>query len=145
MLAQKIFLPDLEANWHWPRRVNPHTESIKPECQEWVSAFEAFTPEAQKAFDKCNFSNSAPQITKPTPTLTRNQDILTGLSYPWLNREQLRCASDLMNLFFIFDEHSDKCAAAEVWDQVDVIMDAMRNPDKTRPVGEWIGGEVARQ
>ncbi len=50
-----------------------------------------------------------------------------------------------MNLFFIFDEHSDKSEPAEVWEQVYVIMDALHNPDKPRPAGEWIGGEIARQ
>ncbi len=59
--------------------------------------------------------------------------------------DQLRSACDLMNLFFIFDEHSDKCEADEVWKQVDIIMDALHHPDKPRPEGEWIGGEVARQ
>lgn len=59
--------------------------------------------------------------------------------------EQLRCANDLMNFFFIFDEHSDKSSPEEVKDQVAVIMDALRNPDKPRPEGEWVGGEVARQ
>lgn len=59
--------------------------------------------------------------------------------------DQLRSACDLMNLFFIFDEHSDKSEADEVWHQVDIIMDALRNPDNARPEGEWVGGEVARQ
>ncbi len=59
--------------------------------------------------------------------------------------DQLRSACDLMNLFFIFDEHSDKSEPEEVWDQVDIIMDALRNPDTPRPEGEWIGGEIARQ
>ncbi len=62
-----------------------------------------------------------------------------------MRKDQLRCACDLMNLFFIFDEHSDKSEAAEVWSQVAIIMDALRNPTKVRPEGEWIGGEVARQ
>ncbi|PMD27043.1 terpenoid synthase [Hyaloscypha hepaticicola] len=127
MIVPTILLPDLEANWMWPRRVNPHTQNIKQECLEWVASFGAFTPEAQKAFDKCNFN------------------LLAGLSYPWLTMGQLRSACDLMNLFFIFDEHSDKCEADEVWNQVDIIMDALRHPDKPRPEGEWIGGEVARQ
>ncbi len=56
MRAQKVVLMDLEANWKWPRRVNPHTADIKQECLDWVATFGAFTPEAQKAFDKCNFS-----------------------------------------------------------------------------------------
>ncbi|KUJ12619.1 terpenoid synthase [Mollisia scopiformis] len=113
-MASRIFFPDLEANWMWPRRVNPHTPEIKQECLEWVGRFGAFTPAAQKAFDKCDFN-------------------------------QLRSACDLMNLFFIFDEHSDKCNGDEVWNQVDIIMDAFHFPEKPRPEGEWIGGEVARQ
>jgi hypothetical protein len=50
-----------------------------------------------------------------------------------------------MNLYFVFDDHSDKSTATEVWQQVDVIMDAMRHPQETRPEGEWVGGEIARQ
>lgn len=50
-----------------------------------------------------------------------------------------------MNFFFIFDEHSDKSSPNEVKDQVAIIMDALRNSEKPRPQGEWVGGEVARQ
>ncbi|TVY83697.1 Delta(6)-protoilludene synthase [Lachnellula suecica] len=126
-MTHEIFLPDLEAGWKWPRRISPYIPEIRQECLDWVASFKAFTPEAQKAFDRCNFN------------------LLTGLSYPWLTKDQLRCACELMNLFFLFDEHSDKSDASEVWNQVGVIMDAFRNPDKARPQDEWIGGEVARQ
>ena len=50
-----------------------------------------------------------------------------------------------MNVFFMFDEHSDKCSAAEVWEQVDILMDAVGDPTKPRPEGEWVGGEIVRQ
>lgn len=50
-----------------------------------------------------------------------------------------------MNLFFIFDEHSDIASSEEVKKQADVIMDAIRNPTRPRPKGEWVGGEVSRQ
>ncbi|KAI0023873.1 terpenoid synthase [Xylariomycetidae sp. FL0641] len=124
---QQITLPDFEAGWMWPRRVNPHTAEIRQECIDWAASFGAFTPKAQIAFDKCDFN------------------LLTGLSYPWVTKDQLRSACDLMNLFFIFDEHSDRSDAHEVWDMVNIIRDAMRNPDQPRPAGEWVGGEVARQ
>ncbi|KAK7731781.1 hypothetical protein SLS53_008602 [Cytospora paraplurivora] len=126
-MAQIILLPDFQAKWRWPRQINPETEGIRQETLDWTASFKAFTPRAQEAFDKCNFN------------------LLTGLLYPWLRRDQLRCANDLMNLFFIFDEHSDKSGPSEVWDQVGVIIDALRNPDKPRPEGEWVGGEIARQ
>lgn len=73
------------------------------------------------------------------------EDLLAGLMYPRLAREQLRCACDVMNLFFIFDEHSDISEPSHVWNQVDILMDALRNPDTPRPIGEWVGGEIARQ
>lgn len=50
-----------------------------------------------------------------------------------------------MNLFFVFDEWSDVSTPSETRVQADVIMDALRNPYKTRPSDEWVGGEVARQ
>lgn len=50
-----------------------------------------------------------------------------------------------MNLFFVFDEWSDVSDAKETQQQADAIMDALRNPHKPRPKGEWIGGEVTRQ
>ncbi|KAH6645714.1 terpenoid synthase [Truncatella angustata] len=110
-MATTVYLPDLEAGWLWPRRLNIHTAEIKQECLKWVASFGAFTPQAQQTFDKCNFN------------------LLAGLMYPRLTREQLRCACDVMNLFFIFDEHSDRSEPADVWNQVD----------------QWVGGEIARQ
>ncbi|KAI1498321.1 terpenoid synthase [Biscogniauxia marginata] len=126
-MSQKIQIPDFEANWMWHRRMNPHVNEIRQKCLEWAASFGAFTPEAQKAFDKCDFA------------------LLAGLSYPWLTRDQLRAGCELMNVFFVFDEHSDKCESAEVWEQVDILMDALQNPEKPRPEKEWIGGEIARQ
>lgn len=59
--------------------------------------------------------------------------------------EQVRSGCDVMHLFFMFDEYSDKSSPAEVWQQAAIQMDAFRNPDKPRPEGEWIGGEFVRQ
>ena len=57
-MTETIYLPDLEAGWLWPRRLNIHTADIRQECLDWAASFGAFTPRAQKAFDKCNFSES---------------------------------------------------------------------------------------
>ena len=59
--------------------------------------------------------------------------------------EQLRIACDLMNYFFLIDEITDAGDDATVRMNTDNMMDAFRNPDKARPVGEPILGEVARQ
>lgn len=51
----------------------------------------------------------------------------------------------MMHLFFMFDEYSDKSEPAEVWQQVSIQLDALRNPGQPRPEGEWVGGEFTRQ
>lgn len=51
----------------------------------------------------------------------------------------------MMNLFFVFDEWSDLADEAEARRQADAIMDALYHPEKTRPEGEWVGGEMTRQ
>jgi hypothetical protein len=50
-----------------------------------------------------------------------------------------------MNLYFFFDEHSDLANEDETRQQADAIMDALRNPHKPRPQGEWVGGRVTQQ
>lgn len=59
--------------------------------------------------------------------------------------EQVRSGCDLMHLFFMFDEYSDKSSPDEVLNQARIQMDAFHDPDKPRPDGEWVGGEIARQ
>ena len=62
-----------------------------------------------------------------------------------IDEERCRTGCDLMNLSFVIDEYSDVSGEAEVREQKNVVMDALRNPHIPRPKGEWIGGEVARQ
>ena len=50
-----------------------------------------------------------------------------------------------MNLFFVIDEYTDVEPAHVVREMVDVVIDALNNPDKPRPDGEILLGEVARQ
>ena len=50
-----------------------------------------------------------------------------------------------MNVFFVVDEYTDVEPAHVVREMVDVVIDALHNPDKPRPEGEIILGEIARQ
>ena len=50
-----------------------------------------------------------------------------------------------MNLYFFYDEHSDLVDKGQAQLQADIIMDALRNPHRTRPKGEWVGGRVTQQ
>jgi hypothetical protein len=62
-MAKEIKLPDLEANWQWCCRLSPHISEIGQQCLDWVAKFKVFNSEqAQKAFDKCNFSEFGAEI-----------------------------------------------------------------------------------
>ncbi|EMD35700.1 terpene cyclase, partial [Gelatoporia subvermispora B] len=123
----KFRLPETLEGWPWPRRINPHYEEVKAESAAWFRSFNAFSTKAQRAFDLCDFS------------------LLASLAYPTLSKEHLRTSCDMMNLFFVFDEYTDIRGPDEVEQLANVVMDALRNPEKERPAGECVVGEVARQ
>lgn len=50
-----------------------------------------------------------------------------------------------MHTFFTLDEHTDPLDAAGAKALCDATMNAIENPDKPRPEGEAIIGEIARQ
>ncbi|KAK4445273.1 terpenoid synthase [Podospora aff. communis PSN243] len=56
-----------------------------------------------------------------------------------------RTGTDLMTLFYTFDEYSDVEDKAVTKQMADILMDAIRNPDKPRPQGECCLGEMTRQ
>ncbi|KAF8260662.1 isoprenoid synthase domain-containing protein [Lactarius quietus] len=115
--------------WPWPRLVNQHYEETKPEFDEWLHDFDALDAESQKTFDKCNFA------------------LLGSLGYPLLNKECLRVTCDLMALFFIYDEYTDKLDGDSARTCADMVMDVLRNPHKERPQHEYESrlGEITRQ
>jgi len=125
--AEIVTLPAIELAWKWPRAVNPHLVQVDQDCLHWAESFGAFTPEAQRAFNKGRFN------------------LLTGLAYPYMTKDQLVSACQLMQLFFVIDEYSDKSSPAQVRQQCRVLSDAISNPEKPRPQREWIAGEMARQ
>ncbi|KIJ24352.1 hypothetical protein M422DRAFT_62343 [Sphaerobolus stellatus SS14] len=57
----------------------------------------------------------------------------------------LQTSCDLLCLFFILDEYTDFESASVVRQMVDVVIDALNNPQKPRPEGELVLGEIARQ
>ncbi|KAF7376984.1 Terpene cyclase [Mycena sanguinolenta] len=125
--STEFVLPNTMSDWPWLRRINPHFETVKAESEAWFRTFNAFSPKAQKAFEKCDFCR------------------LASLAYPALNKQRLRTGCDLMMLFFTFDEYTDVLPAPEVRRYADIVMDALKNPNKPRPEGEHVVGEVARQ
>lgn len=50
-----------------------------------------------------------------------------------------------MHTFFTLDEHTDNQPMDVVIERCEATMDAILHPDKPRPEGESIIGEIARQ
>ncbi|KAG6374646.1 terpenoid synthase [Boletus reticuloceps] len=121
----RIFIPNVFARWPWPRRIHPNYAVVKEEADTWMTSFEAFSPKAQDAYNRCDFSKS-PRM----------------FSFPY---SEQRAACDLTHVLYMFDEYSDRLTPSEVRKQKNVVMDALRNPHTPRPKGEWIGGEATRQ
>ena len=59
--------------------------------------------------------------------------------------EVLSVAADLMNLYYIIEVYTDPLDVTLSREAVDIIMDAIRNPNKARPTGELFIGTVAQQ
>jgi hypothetical protein len=48
-------LPDLLAQWPWPRKLNQHYQETKSESDKWLRDFEALDAKSQRSFDLCDF------------------------------------------------------------------------------------------
>ncbi|KAG2346537.1 terpenoid synthase [Suillus weaverae] len=59
--------------------------------------------------------------------------------------DHLRIGCELMNVYFILDEYTDIENAEVTKEMVDIVLDALHDPHKTRPEGECILGEIVRR
>ncbi|OJA12782.1 hypothetical protein AZE42_08340 [Rhizopogon vesiculosus] len=124
---KKIIIPNVLARWPWPRRLSPFYPEVSAASTAWIAGLKAFSPKAQEAFERGDFG------------------LCACLAYPTARKEHVRAGCDYINAVFVIDEYSDVSGEHEVRKQKDIVMDALRNPHKPRPDGEWIGGEVHRQ
>lgn len=53
-------LPDTLRNWPYERIISPYYRAAQAESVAWLESFHPFTPQAQKAFNKCDFSEYLP-------------------------------------------------------------------------------------
>ncbi|KAJ7290616.1 terpenoid synthase [Mycena rebaudengoi] len=123
----EFHLPDMLSNWPWPRNLNQHYAACKQGSAAWLESFHAFSPKAQNAFNLCDFN------------------LIASLAYPLLDKDGCRVGCDLMNFFFVVDHYTDVANPEGAKAHAEIVMHALRNPELSRPQGEWIGGEVARQ
>ncbi|KAH8980716.1 terpenoid synthase [Lactarius hatsudake] len=84
---------------------------------------------AEEAYDRCDFDMSS------NYSSTAHARCTAGL----------RTGCDLINVLFVFDEYTDVVREEEVQVRANIGVDALRNPHKPRPKGEWIGGEMTRR
>ncbi|KAL4256103.1 Terpene synthase [Pleurotus pulmonarius] len=122
-----IRLPRTLDSWPWPRRINPHYDSAKKEATVWCESFQAFSSQAQNVINKVDPS------------------LLACLAYLDLDQAGCRVVCELMILFLCIDEYTDLATTDVARSQTSIVMDALRHPDKPRPSGEWVIGEMARQ
>ncbi|KAG1730725.1 terpenoid synthase [Suillus occidentalis] len=107
--------------------MNPHFEVVKAEVDASFREFKALSAESQEACDKGDSAR------------------LAGLAYPNASREHLRIACEFINVVIIVDEYTDVENAAVAEAMVDIVIDALHNPHKTRPEGECILGKSVQQ
>ncbi|KAK7451089.1 hypothetical protein VKT23_012765 [Stygiomarasmius scandens] len=120
-------LPDTLRIWPWERKISPYYRECQADSVAWLESFKPFSPRAQVAFNKCDFS------------------LVSALCFPESSKFVLRSCCDLMHTFFTLDEFTDPLNVDGVKELCYATMDAIENPDKPRPEGENVIGEIARQ
>jgi Delta6-protoilludene synthase len=161
-MPERYYIPNNLDQWKWPRHINPHYAEVKAESAAWAKSFEAFSPKAQEAYDRCDFSTNSYGYSGQVHALTYCQTASHVLGTLCMTRvgvlarpdakpcshsvtARTRSSCDLMHIYFVFDEYSDAAHEDDVQVMANIVMDALRNPHKPRPEGEWVGGEMARQ
>lgn len=54
--APFYILPDTLRNWPYERIISPYYRAAQAESVGWIESFHPFSPAAQKAFNRCDFS-----------------------------------------------------------------------------------------
>ncbi len=81
-MPERYYIPSNLDGWKWSRQINPHYAEVKAESAAWVRSFGAFSPKAQEAYDRCDFStrNYVPVFVPSHTHLL--PDCLAALAYP---------------------------------------------------------------
>ncbi|KAK3331203.1 terpenoid synthase [Apodospora peruviana] len=127
MAAERVVLPDLLRDWPTKRYLDPRYPQVREASRQWFKSFDFLNAKSTKAFDRCDFAK------------------LAMLSYRFSDLAQCQLGSDLMTLLYAFDEYTDWEDEHSTRGIADLFMDGLRNPDKPRPEGECVLGEMARQ
>ncbi|KAJ7254123.1 terpenoid synthase, partial [Mycena rebaudengoi] len=127
MSPEVYHLPDTLRTWPWHYMINEHYRQAQAASVAWLESFRPFTPDAQRAFNKINGS------------------LFIALVFPKASFDNLRIFCDCMHIFFVLDDYTEVMNVADVKSLCAAAMEAVENPDKSRPEEESIIGEMTRQ
>ena len=161
MTQQHYIIPDVLRDWPWVRTVNPHYEVGRVESTTWLESFKSFTPRTRAAFDRCDFGKQyawsirstldhTPYSPHMCPRMAHLQLVYVSIqtTQPCLcspiHAVDFRSCCDLMNVFFILEEHTDSLDTLRVQAVCHASKDAVMHPDTPRPPGEHFIGELTK-
>ncbi|KAF8987524.1 isoprenoid synthase domain-containing protein [Cyathus striatus] len=115
---ETFIIPDLLVNWPYQRKLSKHYVEEVEESDRWIESLGIFDEEGRKAYLACDIS------------------LLATFAYSYRDeKEFIRLGCDLMNVFFIIDEHTDiadKETATKVMNNVCRYLDS-QNPMSIEP------------
>ena len=121
------------------------TRSLKSHLTDAIFVRAAMSRDFSSRYSLCRPPARLAALAYPTVSKGMSNRQLSPVILTKVSIELLRIGSDLMNLFFVIDEYTDVEDAAAVRMMVDIIIDAINNPEKPRPEGEILLGELSRQ
>ncbi|KAK6583545.1 hypothetical protein PZA11_003275 [Diplocarpon coronariae] len=122
--ARRIKIPDLVKDWPFPRKMHPAVEQVKRANDEWTKTLGINSPELESALARGRIA------------------LLSALCYPDVPVATLQWATDIMTVFLVFDEITDKLSGAQVDALAATVEDVFEHPDAARPQDEGLTGRL---
>ncbi|KAI0078811.1 terpene synthase [Panus rudis PR-1116 ss-1] len=107
---QTFILPDLVSNCPYPLRVNPLSEIVTRQSEEWILSEATYTERKRQVF------------------LNVRAGVLTANCYPKADEFHLQVASDYLTWLFCFDDWSDEFDESDAYSFAECIMACLRDP-----------------
>jgi hypothetical protein len=79
-------LPDIVAEWPWPRCLSPYYLQSKEESDAWIESFRSFEPPEQEKFERCDFSMLEILCIGGLIYLLHLSGLLASLAYSWASK-----------------------------------------------------------
>ncbi|KIJ41061.1 hypothetical protein M422DRAFT_255906 [Sphaerobolus stellatus SS14] len=111
-----FFIPDLWAHCPYPAIYHPNGDAVVSESDEWI-------------LSRC--TGISPSLRRELPHLMSGQ--LAAFCYNSCSDERLRLVCDFMITLFLMDDLSDEFKTKETEVLMDIVMNAMEEPNFYRP------------